>query len=254
MAVKNIYLLPVGKCDIDETALDTRLTPGKKTTLPIWAYLIETTEGPILVDTGMPPSCASDPLGLFKAVGVEDESIVPRMHEEDRIDRVLQKAGYQPEDLACIINTHLHFDHAGGNTLFPKTDILLQKTEYDAAMNSADYFDICKDPNLNYKLIDGDFEVVPGLSLLSTPGHSPGHQSLLVRTEKSGTLLLTVDASYCRANYEDLVPFAAYDQSLATQSISRLKTIAKEENAYVFFGHDQHQPFIEAGYHPLFVK
>lgn len=250
MTVKNLFLLPVGRIDIDRSALDTRLQPGSKLNIPIWTYLIETTEGPILVDTGMPASCARDPLGIFKAVGIEDDSILPIMSEDDVVDRVLKKVGYAPSDLACLINTHLHFDHAGENRLFPKTEVVLQKAEYDAAMQSDDYFDFCKIPDLPYKLVEGDVELLPGLTLLSTPGHSPGHQSLLVRTEKSGSILLAVDASYTRANYEELVPFAAYDYNEAAQSIARLKAIAKDENAFVFFGHDPEQLFLEEGYHP----
>lgn len=253
MTVKAIHLLPVGRIDIDNSALDTRVSPGKKTNIPIWTYLIETEEGPILVDTGMPPSCATDPLGIFRDVGVEDDSIVPIMSKDDAIDQALKKLGYQPRDLVCLINTHLHFDHAGGNPLFSETEVILQKSEYEAAMDSDDYFDFCRDPRLNYKLIDGDYEVLPGLSLIYTPGHSPGHQSLLVHTETSGSILLTVDAAYTRANYEDLVPFAAHNPNQTADSIERLKTIAKDENAFVFFGHDPKQTFIKSGYHPRFT-
>ncbi|CUB09652.1 N-acyl homoserine lactonase [Bacillus cereus] len=83
--------------------------------------------------------------------------------------------------------------------------------------------------------------MVPGVRLLYTPGHSPGHQSLLIETEKSGLVLLTIDASYTKENFEDEVLFAGFDSELALSSIKRLKEVVMKENPIVFFGHDIEQ-------------
>ncbi len=246
---KKLYLLPAGRCLVDASALDTRLAPGRLANLPIWSYLVETTDGPILVDTGMPESCVTDPEGLFK--DTEDEGlIVPQMGSQDVVTRILDRAGYQPRDLVCVVSTHLHFDHAGGNRMFPDTDIVVQRAEYDAAQAQDNYFDCCKDPSLRYRFVDGDLELVPGVTLLSTPGHTPGHQSVLVKTEKTGAVLLTIDAAYVRGNFEDGVPFAVKSAVDAAKSIARLKDIAKAENAQIFFGHDAAQA-IAWHAHPL---
>jgi N-acyl homoserine lactone hydrolase len=240
MSIKKLSLLPAGRCQVDQSIIDTRISQGKKIIdLPIWIYLIETTDGPILIDTGMPESCILEPTGLFGDKG--DGSIIPKMKEEDFVVNILDRNGYKPTDLACIISTHLHFDHAGGNALFPRTEIVVQRSEYDAAMNQFGYPDICKKPDLNYRLIDGDTELIPGIQLISTPGHSPGHQSVLVRTKESGNILLTIDAAYSRENYELNVPFAVRDQDETNASISKLKEIAQFEKAKVFFGHDIEQ-------------
>lgn len=238
MAIKRLSLLPAGYCYVDQSILDTRAASNESSVkLPIWVYLIETTDGPVLIDTGMPSSCVSEPLGLFGG----ESTIVPQMTAEDTILNILERNGYQKEDLAYIISSHLHFDHAGGNEYFPHTEIVLQSEEYKAAMASADYLDVCKRPQLNYKQITGDVEYSPGIHLISTPGHSPGHQSVLVNTPKTGNILLTIDAAYTRDNYEKSVPFAVQSQKDADASIQKLKSIAEDEEAHVFFGHDTEQ-------------
>lgn len=240
MAIKKLSLLPAGRCQVDAAILDTGIVAGELTvSLPVWVYLIETTDGPILIDTGMPDSCVQNPLGLFE--GMDDGSIMPQMKEEDAILNILSRQGYQPDDLACLISSHLHFDHAGGNALFSNTEIYLQRAEYDAAMKGQGYPEVCKRPGLNYMFVDGDKELVPGLHLISTPGHSQGHQSVLVQTKESGNILLTIDAAYTRSNYENYVPFAVHNEEDSNNSISKLKEIAKSEGAKVFFGHDVEQ-------------
>ncbi|KPV42403.1 quorum-quenching N-acyl homoserine lactonase AiiA [Alicyclobacillus ferrooxydans] len=239
MSVKSLSLLKLGRCFVDNSMLDSRQPVGQLTDLPIWSYLIETTDGPILVDTGMPDFCV-DNADLFREPDGSAQ-IVPVMKSEDRIVEGLARAGYAPEDLLFLISTHWHFDHAGGNVHFPNTEIVVQRAEYNAAMQGEGYPDVCKDPNLRYRLIDGDLEVAPGVQLLFTPGHSLGHQSVFLQTEKSGPILLTIDAAYHRANYEDGVPFACADPELVTQSITKLQHVAKETGAFVFFGHDTEQ-------------
>lgn len=240
MTVQKLSLLPAGRCLLDRSSLDTRRPVGELANIPIWSYLIETTDGPILVDTGMPASCITDPADLFRGTDEEDQ-IIPQMTADHLIPNVLARAGYQSSDLLCVISTHWHFDHAGGNQSFPTTPIIVQQAEYDAGMTGGQYFDFCKDPTLRYRCVNGDVDLVPGVTLLFTPGHTRGHQSVLVRTVQSGAILLTIDASYWRGNYEDGVPFAAEDPVEAARSIARLQEIAAAERAKVFFGHDELQ-------------
>ena len=83
------------------------------------------------------------------------------MTEEDRIVNILKRVGYEPDDLLYIISSHLHFDHAGGNGAFTNTPIIVQRTEYEAALHREEYMKECILPHLNYKIIEGDYEVVP---------------------------------------------------------------------------------------------
>lgn len=239
MTVKKLYFVPAGRCMLDHSSVNSTLTPGDLLNLPVWCYLLETEEGPILVDTGMPESAVNNE-DLFNGTFVEGQ-ILPKMTEEDRIVNILKRVGYEPEDLLYIISSHLHFDHAGGNGAFTNTPIIVQRAEYEAAQYSEEYMKECILPNLKYKIIEGDYEVIPGVQLLYTPGHTPGHQSLLIETEKSGPVLLTIDASYTKENFEDEVPFAGFDSELALSSIKRLKEVVRKENPIVFFGHDIEQ-------------
>nr|AGW45371.1 N-acyl homoserine lactone hydrolase [Bacillus cereus] len=240
MTVKKLYFVPAGRCMLDHSSVNGTLAPGNLLNLPVWCYLLETEEGPILVDTGMPESAVNNE-GLFNGTFVEGQ-ILPKMTEEDRIVNILKRVGYEPDDLLYIISSHLHFDHAGGNGAFTNTPIIVQRAEYEAARHREEYMKECILPHLNYKIIEGDYEVVPGVQLLYTPGHSPGHQSLFIETEQSGSVLLTIDASYTKENFEDEVPFAGFDPELALSSIKRLKGVVAEEKPIVSLVHN-----IEAG-------
>lgn len=210
--------------------------------LPVWCYLLETTDGPILIDTGMPDHCVNHP-DLFASPG-EEPSIVPHMDQEDGIVPILARAGYTPRDVACVVSTHRHFDHAGGNRHFGEVELILQQLEYDAMvadLEAPDAVDFWSSPDLRYRLIQGDYALAPGIKLLFTPGHSVGHQSVLVETPTTGSMLLTIDAAYQAANYEEGIPFAVADAQMAQASIAKLRSIAQSEKSYVFFGHDIRQ-------------
>ncbi|WDL96240.1 N-acyl homoserine lactonase family protein [Alicyclobacillus sp. ALC3] len=246
MAVKSLSILPVGHCGVANWMLDTRLhgTEAGKTIveLPVWVYLIETTDGPILIDSGMPDECIDRPDLLADPDHREQApEIVPQMAAGDSVLSALARANLGPSDLLCVVSTHWHFDHAGGNRHFPTTKVVVQRAEYEAffslpAKEQAEAFWIA--PNLQYDLVDGDVELVPGVRLISTPGHSPGHQSVLVRTPQSGSILLTIDAAYTQANFEENVPFTVADEAKKQVSIQKLKDLAKDEHAFVFYGHD----------------
>lgn len=242
MAVEKLHFLKTGRCGVAAWMLDTRNRPAGLIDLPIWAYLIETTDGPILVDTGMPDEMIEN--SEMFARPDEEPSIVPQMGKEDTIVAALARAGYKPQDLLCLVNTHSHFDHAGGNRHFHGVDVVIQKAEYDAVipnLGKADEFNFWSDASLNYRIIEGDHELVPGVQLLFTPGHSVGHQSVLLKTQRTGSILLTVDAAYCRANFDDGIPFAGVNEDWEATSIAKLKDIVKTEKSWVFYGHDIEQ-------------
>jgi N-acyl homoserine lactone hydrolase len=98
-------------------------------------------------------------------------------------------------EVAAIVNTHLHFDHCGGGKLFPGVPIYVQRAEYEAVAEPEYVVDWVNFPGARYELIDGDAEVRPGISVLFTPGHSPGHQAVVVQTEE-GSVVLAGDATY----------------------------------------------------------
>jgi N-acyl homoserine lactone hydrolase len=139
---------------------------------PCFAWTIEHAEGLVLVDTGMIDSTPE-----------LDEEWAPTPHPENI-----------PSGVVCVINTHLHFDHCGGNRLFPGVPIHVQARELHDALTEDDYtvrewvdFD-----GANYVEHDGESEVLPGILLLPTPGHTAGHQSVVV----DGVAVLGGDVAY----------------------------------------------------------
>ncbi|HYZ76843.1 MAG TPA: N-acyl homoserine lactonase family protein [Gaiellaceae bacterium] len=142
--------------------------------VPGHLHVIERPDGRVLVDTGMIDSTPE-----------LDEDWHPTTYPE-RI----------PRDVALVINTHLHFDHCGGNRLFPGIPIHVQRRELEAA-REPDYtipewvdFD-----GATYVELDGEAEIVPGVRVLPTPGHTPGHQSVLVDTD-DGLVVVAGDVAY----------------------------------------------------------
>ncbi|WDM24272.1 quorum-quenching N-acyl homoserine lactonase AiiA [Paenibacillus polymyxa] len=241
MHIKKLYFLPVGECFLDQSAVNRTLAPGKLVGMPVWSFLLETTSGPILIDTGMPDAFINNP-DYYKGTRREGR-VVPNMSDGDSIVNVLKRVGYRPDDIQMVISSHLHLDHSGGNGHFRNTPILIQRAEYDAAINNEDYSPLeCRLPDLQYQIIEGDHELIPGVQILFTPGHSPGHQSVLVATEKSGPVLLTIDVAYTRENFENSVPFLTFDQEMAAKSITRMQELILDVRpSYVFLGHDRDQ-------------
>ena len=141
-------------------------------TFPVFAHTIDHPDGLVLVDTGM---TGTHPL-------VEEE-----WHPRGYPERI-------PRDVVCVINTHLHFDHCGGNPLFPGVPIHVQARELHDARTEDDYtvrewvdFD-----GAAYVEHDGEVEILPGVRLLPTPGHTAGHQSVVV----DGVGVLGGDVAY----------------------------------------------------------
>ncbi|PWU25120.1 MAG: MBL fold metallo-hydrolase [Candidatus Rokuibacteriota bacterium] len=98
-------------------------------------------------------------------------------------------------DVVAIVNTHLHFDHCGANRSFPGTPIYVQRAEYEAVAEPAYLVDWVRFPGARYELVEGDQVLLPGISVLFTPGHSPGHQAVVVETTE-GPVVLAGDVTY----------------------------------------------------------
>jgi N-acyl homoserine lactone hydrolase len=157
------------------------------------AYLIRHPHGLVLFDTGI-------------AEGHPEAEELYRPVRRPLVG-ALGKAGASLQDIRAVANCHLHLDHSGGNHLFPGTPIFAQAREYEAAREpdytlasaAADF------PGATFELHDGEAEVLPGLRIVPTPGHVPGHQSLLVETGEGQVLLagqaFNSASQYARAQY-----------------------------------------------------
>jgi N-acyl homoserine lactone hydrolase len=143
---------------------------------PCLGYLVRHPEGLLLVDTGM---------GSHPEV---DAHYRPRRRS---LDTALAGAGARVDEVRFVVNCHLHFDHCGGNPALAGRPIFTQRIELDAARRTPDYTlpDLVDAPGLRYELVDGEAEVLPGVLVVPTPGHTAGHQSLVVR-RSDGTVVV----------------------------------------------------------------
>ncbi len=120
------------------------------------------------------------------------------------IDAALAAHGHDVSDVRLIVNSHLHFDHCGNNARFPGVPIYVQAAEYEATRQPhytvPEWVDF---DGAEYAVIDGDVQVAEGVRVLSTPGHSPGHQSVVFDTS-DGAVVLAGQAIYSKAEYEHL--------------------------------------------------
>jgi N-acyl homoserine lactone hydrolase len=160
--------------------------PLAGTTGPVNAYAIRLPSGLLLVDTGI--GSGNDWI---------DETYQPHGRA---IKDALRGAHLDPDAVRMIINTHLHFDHCGQNSSFPGVPIVVQHAEWDVAWDDGhtvtEWLDF---EGARYERVSGDVEIAPGVRVLATPGHTPGHQSVAVDTDEGLVLIVGQAAQDARA-------------------------------------------------------
>jgi glyoxylase-like metal-dependent hydrolase (beta-lactamase superfamily II) len=217
--------------DLTFPASDERY-PGQ--TVVVVAYAVRHPAGVFLFDTGFREAAADDDPALrafFETYAIRTRPLAPTL-----ID-----AGIDPAEVTAVANCHLHVDHAGQNALFPGIPIYVQPAEWRAAQDP-DYTlpEVMDFPGARFEFIEGDHEVAPGIQVFATPGHSPGHQSLVV-TGPDGPLLLAGQAVYSRGEWVGLAnaregASSAHDGEAYRRSVARLKALRP---TVVLFGHDR---------------
>jgi len=154
----------------------------------------------------------------------------------------LQKHGLKPEDISMVVNTHLHFDHCGNNALFPNAKFYVQAEELRYAyapdrFQKAAYIKELFD-GLDYVPVHGKYKLTDDIILVPTPGHSIGHQSVLIRSEKKNYLYCG-DAAPLRENLEKRnIPGVLYRADQALRSIDKLRSV---KSAVYIYSHDNEQ-------------
>ena len=238
MGIK-LTLLNCGLLDADRSVIHPGDDSYRRVLLPIPALLIQSEGRSILIDSGNPLVAAGNPQGLEQAYGTDPAWIRPMVAANQRIDEQLRLLGLRIEDLDLVINTHLHFDHAGGNAVFAaRQSIAVQTAELqEVRINTESYMPVWDAPGLQFQAVEGDWSPLPGIEMLLTPGHTPGHQSLLIRLAER-PWLFTVDAVYTEEHWREDKLGAVADVATARASLERLRQIAQQENARLVFGHD----------------
>ena len=241
-----VHALCGGYLDLDQTIFFPDRPPGTRWTVPIPCWLVAHPRGRLLFDTGIHRDASVDPVGRLGERRARRFGI--RSGPADEVVSQLAVVGLSPGDVTFVANSHLHFDHCGGNEFFPSSTFLVQRAEMDAARRvlggeamrytpSAIDFD----HPLDYQLVDGEHDLFGDgqVVLLPTYGHTPGHQSLLVRLKEKGPVVLVGDAVHFHENYQsDGVPGFNYDRAETIASIERIKQIEKNLKATVIIQHD----------------
>ena len=221
---------------------------GKSIEFSSTCYLIRHGGSSLMWDTGVPEATIGDPKGW---------STLPKLivyHLDRTITSQLAEIGLKTGDIDYVAISHTHGDHIGNVKLFPDATVLLQRAEYDW-INSGPP----TDPNLNQlvtlarqlmghprnlKLIDGDLDVFGDGSviLISTPGHTPGSQSLMVHLANSGYIVLSGDVVHLEENFaKNIVPALNVDRAQSLASMQRIRDIMQKYNAKLFINHDKAQ-------------
>ena len=175
--------------------------------IPVCGYLIEHPTARILFDTGISP--------------MDDETRQRYLPRGAPVEEVLAGIGLGLGDIDLIANCHLHADHAGGNSSFPNVPVYVQEAELEVARTTehtfpAYTFDF---PDVQLEVVRGEAEIVPGVRLIPTPGHTVGHQALVVDTQ-AGRVLLAGQAFNTASEFS----FAAFSHRLDAAGLDTIGT------------------------------
>ncbi|SDD84441.1 Glyoxylase, beta-lactamase superfamily II [Cupriavidus sp. YR651] len=235
--VERLYILD---CDEGVASDASRWSPGVNVGIPVefvdQCYLIKHTQGWILWDTGVDDAVAILPDG---AVPTDPKAM--HWRRPKTLASQLGQIGVKPSDIKFIAISHTHPDHIGNVEMFPQAMLLVQKAEYEwpGAYNAPRF-----NPGHPVTRIEGDKDVFGdgSIMILSTPGHTPGHQSLLVELPKTGAIVLSGDAVHFKSNWDNRrVPSINYSKDTTLGSMERIAGVLAGKHAQLWINHDKAQ-------------
>lgn len=192
----------------------------------VQGFVIAHPDGPIVVDTGV----------------ADDHDLINELYRPTTTPLIaaLNDLGIDERDVAAIINTHLHFDHCGQNRALPNVPVFVQAAEVEAArlpmFTVPEWAEIAGDRR---RVVDGDAEVAPGVSVVATPGHTPGHQSVVVG---SGDRVEVIVGQCCYSCVEfidgTVLPADMHDASLLGEGLASLERLRRLAPIAGYFSHD----------------
>lgn len=207
-------------------------------------YLIRHGQDWLLWETGISDAVADKPEGVVVGGGILT------LYVRKTLQSQLAQLGVAPTEITHMAFSHFHGDHVGNANLFTNAKVLVQRAEYDAAFgpdaakygfNPALYGKLKDNPTVK---LEGDHDVFGDGSviIIATPGHTPGHQSLLVRLPKQGAVILSGDMVHFRENWDaQRVPARNFDREQSLRSMERIASLLVAEGAVLWINHDRTQ-------------
>ncbi|HZP91488.1 MAG TPA: N-acyl homoserine lactonase family protein [Burkholderiales bacterium] len=243
--VQRMYVLQCGESRTNDVSMwSPGVDVGKPREFSNNCYLIRHEKGLMLWDAGMSDAIAALPEGMPAAGGLLTMRVTRTLASQ------LDGIGVAPTDIGRIAFSHFHADHCGNANLFTAATLYIQEAEYEAAFgpnpsrfgfNPVYYDQLRANPVVRLR---GDHDVFGDGSvvILSTPGHTPGHQSLLVRLPKTGAVVLSGDAVHFQENWiHRRVPARNYDREQSLQSMEKIAAVLAESKARLWINHDKAQ-------------
>ena len=202
-------------------------------------YLVEHEQGTLFWDAGLPLAIAGLP-------ATTDIRGVTTEYKRSVVDQ-LEEIGHPPESIDKVAFSHFHFDHAGAANAFKDSELLIQQTEYDAAFKHADQNPVF-DPALYNELADsvktilnGDYDVFGdgSVMIISAPGHTPGHQTLLIDMENTGKIMLSGDLYHFEfSRTHRRTPDFNTDKAETLRSMEKVENLLQEVGATLWIEHN----------------
>ena len=234
-----LYIFDCGLINLDNLTifnLEEHESPVRQMFVP--CYLVEHPQGRLLFDAGLPPNIAE----AEGPVAIEGGSLVYERWIVDQLDDM----GLALSDVDYAAFSHLHFDHAGAANAFAGSRVIMQRREWEAAFAAGGEF---VDPALiadlksaDITFIDGDHDVFGdgSVRLIFTPGHTPGHQILMVTLENTGRLMISGDLYHTRANRKlRRAPVFNTDEGMTHDSMDRVEQLIRDNGATLWIEHDK---------------
>jgi glyoxylase-like metal-dependent hydrolase (beta-lactamase superfamily II) len=235
-----LYVLDGGHAEFKDAGFfsDTGEYDGKPGAVCDACFLIRHPKGTLLWDTGLGDALADKQGGVTMGEN--------HLHVDVRLLDQLKSLGLAPKDVTYLAFSHFHWDHTGNANAFPDSEWILSKAELAWALGPQAPSSVLPATFSAYKtvktkMIDGDHDVFGdgSVRILKAPGHTPGHQVLLLRLRETGTVLLSGDLYHLRANREHArVPVFNEDRAQTLASFNRIETILKNTQARLIIQHD----------------
>ena len=221
-------------------------------------WVIDHPKGLVVFDTGNNVAVTEN-CKAYWAAGLCD-FLKPSQTRADTIDMQLKKLGYSTDQVKVVVTSHSHLDHAGNLKMFPNAIHVFQKAElfqgwWPEQFQGRDgkgpfvLADLEGTRNYNFLELDGDYDLFGdgSMMILSTPGHTIGHQSLKVKMKSGNAYILSQDAIWMKENLEGYPAGLNFSVQTYTNSVNRLKFMSDLEGVPIFMPHDQDQYAAKGG-------